>query len=115
MAQGKKVRHHYMFITKYFYYDENSGMFKNDLGQIKNVNSLASYDWQIYQEPKTRPMTWNEILGFLANTKGIVVRFDGPWALPSTYSFPFDGRFYEYAYIDEKGNIGEPKKFEVTE
>lgn len=70
--------------------------------------------WRIKEPKQTRPMTRDEILGFLANTSGIVVRCTptDSWELPESMSFlhSFD---YEWATISYEGVIGEPMRFEV--
>ena len=68
-------------------------------------------DWTIKEEP--RYMTRDEVLGFLANTPGIVVRHKDNvmWRLPGRPIFDNPIEEYEYATIDCDGNYGEPQEF----
>lgn len=115
MLDGKKVNREY-WGELFIYYNINRGVFESSQGEGVNVNDLTDSGWKIVPERKKRPMTRNEVLGFLANTSGIVVRIHKDEWRNSGY-FYFDAKIkdYEYAYIDEKGNIGEPMKFEVEE
>lgn len=73
--------------------------------------------WELYEEPKPkkRYMTREEVLGFVCNTPGIVIRYqEGRWEYPGEWSY-IDIKDYEYAYIDKSGNIGKPHKFMVDE
>jgi len=68
-------------------------------------------DWEIKPEPLF--MTRDEVLGFLAHTPGIVVRYKGStkWAPSGMLGFHNDIRDYEYATVDLDGNYGEPQEF----
>lgn len=75
---------------------------------------IACDDNWYWEEPKkTRPMTRDEVLHFVANTQGIVIRYMGEeWDLPSRYSLRFDMTMYEWSYSSPTGEY-EPHKFEV--
>jgi hypothetical protein len=65
-----------------------------------------------------RFMTRNEVLGFVTNTNGIVSRTSGtgqPWVPSSCNGYHLSIDNYQWATIDNKGNIGEPQKFEIEE
>ena len=71
-------------------------------------------DWTIKPEHKKRPMTREEVMGFLTNTPGVVARLcEGPWSFIA--AFDFDGAIqdYQWAIITFDGKIGEPHAFEV--
>lgn len=121
MLEGKKVRPTgLIFKTDYCYYDTTRFsipfMFCNNGELHEPMDSVWEIeDWQILEEPKTRPMTRNEVLGFLAHNNGVVVRLYGDWQLPERFSFGEVLDRYEYAHISEDGVIGEAKKFEIEE
>ena len=73
--------------------------------------------WSIKPEPKKRPMTREEAMGFRLHTPGIVVRLDdGAWTLPESFVFSVSTLRYEWAIMDIKGRIIDgPHKFEVEE
>ena len=71
--------------------------------------------WAHYEDiPTNRPMTRKEMLGFLANTPGLVTRtLNSEWHLPQCYGYELIGiNHYQWATIDADGNIGEPQEFE---
>ena len=68
---------------------------------------------RIISTPTKRPMTRNEMLGFLASTSRIVVRTGtNEWQLPHGLSSNIDLIAHQWATIDADGNIGEPQEFE---
>lgn len=76
-------------------------------------------DYRIKPESKRRLMTREEVLGFIANTKGIVTRFGhgsrSSWAIPD-FGLNYDHiDEYEWAEITKSGQIGDPRKFYVDE
>ncbi len=82
----------------------------------------GSYDtwvWSNYEripEPKKRLMTRKEILGFIAWNPHIVVRIqDGVPQTSIHFNFMSDIPIYSWAPITEAGEIGEWKKFEVSD
>lgn len=81
------------------------------------LNAWNLTDWKIQEEPKKRPMTRDEVLGFVTNTLGIVVMCKddadsvGPWSF--NYLSAIDR--YRWAYITKDGKIGEWHRFEVEE
>lgn len=105
----------------YMVYDEDECppfRYKYKDGTLASMGTTWDDNWHIAMPPKKRPMTREEVLGFLANTPGIVVKNGGganDWAIPCfwAYNVSIDG--YEWATIDAKGNIGEPHAFEVEE
>jgi len=85
-------------------------------GKARMVVAWYYTDWSIKPEPKKRPMTREEIIGFCANTPGIVVRFDkGDWVLPRMISFSEDPSEYDWTTVDIHGHYGEPHKFDVSD
>ena len=64
--------------------------------------------------PEKHSMTRKEMLGFLANTPGLVTRtLNSEWHLPQCYGYELIGiNYYQWATIDADGNIGEPQEFE---
>lgn len=99
----------------------NGGVFcVNDTGtEIPIDHNFVEWvhdGWHRKPEPKMRPMTHDEILGFIAHTPNIVVnKGDSEWVPSQYHEFIYHSSKYRWAYIDEKGNIGEPHKFEVEE
>ena len=77
----------------------------------------TNMEYRIKPEPSKRLMTRNEVLGFVAHNPHIVVRYLGStWGPSLSWSLSFenlDG--YEWATITERGEIGEPHKFEVED
>ena len=73
--------------------------------------------YRIKPEPKKRLMTRDEVLGFVAHNPHIVVRIHSLAWLPSlNWVYPdSDINEYEWATITERGEIGEPHKFEVDD
>ena len=56
-------------------------------GTLASMGTTWDDNWHIAMPPKKRPMTREEILGFLMNTRGIVVRHKrGTWDHPSTWT-----------------------------
>ncbi len=82
-----------------------------DLGDRGLVFALAPGHYRV--KPEVRYMTREEVLGFLASHTRIVVRYtDGLWQLPGTHRIATEQiDNYEWAYIGENGDIGEPRKF----
>ena len=93
--------------------DEHGFTFVYGDGTSETMKRGWDMDWTIQPEP--RYMTRDEVLGFLANTPGIVVRYrHGNW-VPKGY-LPLSGPEvskgdYEYATVDLDGNIGTPQEF----
>jgi len=87
------------------------------VGASMSLVSNAWYykDWSIKPEPKKRPMTREEIIGFCINTPGIVVRFDkGDWEHPGAMDYSGAPDDYDWAIMDIHGRIIDgPHKFEV--
>lgn len=103
------------------YFDDDSTFTHDDVADggastIDQLSDMWKHDgWNRKTEKKTRLMTYNEALGFIEHTNNIVVRWQKNRWVNKGYYF-FDGTDiddYEWAEIDEKGNIGEPHKFEV--
>lgn len=85
----------------------------------KDINCpewLDDTDYRIKPEPKRRPMTREEMLGFVAHHPHIVVRefAEGAWMSAQCLGFSHPAN-YKWATITESGEIGEPQKFEVEE
>ena len=74
--------------------------------------------WDHYAEigeesPEKRRMTRDEILGFLANTPGVLVRYRlGNWSLPAAMHGAESFVEYQWTTIDKDGIRGEPMEFE---
>lgn len=90
--------------------------FNNDWAIMDEPNfNGETLRYRIKPEFKRRAMTRNEVLGFISNTAGIVIRFEtSPWSVGGAWNYD-NICAYEWATIDAKGNIGEPHKFEVEE
>lgn len=120
MLAGKKLITSYGSIA---YFDESKSghcfMFQsNDHDRPPEpLMAWESNDWKIQEDPKKRPMTRDEVLGFLANNPYIVVRMDNDsWSLSGQFYFhPENIEVCEWATILRDGKIGEPHKFEVAE
>jgi len=87
--------------------------------KAKHNFSVLQYDHcEEIQEPKKRLMTRDEVLGFLANESGIVVRtnrYVEP-KLPSSFAFDCVIRAYEWARISRTGELlTDWHKFEVED
>ena len=102
----------------YMVYDEDECppfSYKYKDGTLVSMGNSWDDNWHIKMPPKKRPMTREEVLGFLANTRGIVVRRQGQdWLLGAGWAF-IDLREYRWATITPDGKIGEPHAFEVEE
>jgi len=87
------------------------------VGASQSLVSNAWYykDWSIKPEPTKRFMTCKEVIGFCANTRGIVVRYDEEeWLFPERFVFSEHIDYYDWAIMDIKGRIIDgPYKFEV--
>ena len=75
------------------------------------------YQYRIKPEPAKRLMTRNEVLGFVAHNPHIVSRYcSSAWSPAQAWSYSLgDMEHYEWATITERGEIGEPHKFEVED
>lgn len=74
------------------------------------------YQYRIKPEPAKRLMTRNEVLGFVAHNPHIVVRNNSrEWASAHGWGYLCDIETYEWATITERGEIGDPHKFEVED
>ena len=72
--------------------------------------------YRIKPEPAKRLMTRNEVLGFVAHNPHIVVRNHGTkWDNAQKWEYNVSSDNYEWASITERGEIGEPHKFEVDD
>jgi hypothetical protein len=73
--------------------------------------------YRVKPEPTKRPMTREEVLGFLANTPGIVTRYEeNEWHHPGVHRISESQLDrYWWARIDARGKIGFPHRFEITE
>ena len=93
----------------------DAGMDWNDARELVFVDVPEHY--RIKPDPKTRPMTRNEVLGFLTNTRGIVTKYkNGEWQHPGVHRVPvFGSPEYVWAFITPDGVIGEPHRFEIEE
>lgn len=91
--------------------------YRNEFDNNGLYNTEAFDYCEEIKEPKKRPMTRNEVLGFIAHNPHIVVKFGQQDARTSGAWNYFDTELeaFRYATIDEKGNIGEWSKFEVEE
>lgn len=77
-------------------------------------NDVLAY--RIKPEPAKRLMTRNEVLGFVAHNPHIVVRNNRlEWDSAHGWGYRCDIETYEWATITERGEIGEPHKFEVED
>lgn len=117
MLDGKKVRRVGWVGGGYCMYDTTYRKpFRYIIGDCnEEMKEVWRYEeWEIVPEPKKRPMTREEVLGFIEHNH-IRVSYKGNWR--DKYFWDIMGliKDYEYAYIDEKGNISEPMKFEVEE
>ena len=81
------------------------------------VNGWDYPDWSIKPEPKKRPMTREEVIGFCINTPGIVVRFDKvEWGHPGMMDYSWTPNDYDWAIMNIKGRIiGGPHTFDVSD
>ena len=68
--------------------------------------------FRIKPKKTVRLMTRNEVLGFVANTPGIVVKVGSRPENLGTLSFDSEIQDYKWATITPEGVIGEWKKFE---
>ena len=89
----------------------------NGWADLLSASFDASDEYRIKPEAKRRLMTREEVLGFVAHNPHIVIRYDGwAWRQSASYIFPsIDLDKYEWATITERGEIGEPHKFEVED
>lgn len=89
----------------------------NDIDTDEAPEFSEAFEYRIKPEPKRRPMTRAEVLGFVAWNPHIVVRMCGyiRWAPAQQVSFDENSESYEWAEITESGQIGEPHKFEIDE
>jgi len=101
----------------------------NDDGSCKAVHECVEQDFiegrsyitlnwghcKPIPKKKKRYMTRDEVFGFIANTPGLVCRYQDNKFFSATFWSYNEKNIhdYEYATIDIKGNIGEWKKFEV--
>ncbi|MHC1600410.1 MAG: hypothetical protein ACXQS5_06300 [Candidatus Methanospirareceae archaeon] len=90
-----------------------------DEHSYSNGGHVSFLGWEHYEripEPKKRPMTRKEILGFIAWNPHIVVRIqDEPPQVSNKFNFIRDMQMYSWAPITEAGEIGEWNKFEVSD
>jgi len=76
----------------------------------------TNMEYRIKPEPSKRLMTRNEVLGFVAHNPHIVVRNHGTkWDNAQKWEYNVSSDNYEWASITERGEIGEPHKFEVDD
>ena len=116
---------HRLVSAEYFgeiYFDDDYHFQHQDSGGMVTVVDQFSKMWdhdgwhRKLEKEKMRLMTHDEILGFITHNPHIAVKVDEqPWSPPGNFRFNLSIDRYEYAHIDEKGNIGEPHKFEVEE
>ena len=77
---------------------------------------ITYYSKEVFLEDPTQPkqelMTREQVMGFLANESGILVRHEeSSWMMPSYYIFEKIDNF-EWVKVDEEGNfLTEPSKF----
>ena len=118
MLAGKTLIRPNGTIAYYDPDDEDCGPWVYILLEKTRMGGAWYYtDWSIKQEPKKRFMTCKEVIGFCANTRGIVVRYDEEeWLFPERFVFSEHIDHYEWAIMDIKGRIIDgPHKFEVEE
>jgi len=86
-------------------------------GKARMVAAWYYTEWAIKPEPTKRFMTCKEVIGFCANTRGIVVRYDEEeWLFPERFVFSEHIDHYDWAIVDINGRIIDgPHKFETTD
>jgi hypothetical protein len=86
-------------------------------GEVPFGSDCWDFDWTIKPEPKKRLMTRDEVLGFIANTPGLLVKREGNEYQPASYWGYHEGVEYDlYKIVDLQGNtIKGPCRFEVEE
>ena len=81
-------------------------------GDFKATYSVKEIFLENPTQPKQELMTREQVMGFLANESGILVRHEeSSWMMPSYYIFEKIDNF-EWVKVDKKGNfLTEPSKF----
>lgn len=93
------------------WYDEEKDDFVEKMDGVEESSPfIILKGWQLPHEP--RPMTREEVLGFVTNTPGVVIRVTGGELVPAqAVEFIYPVANYQWATIDKDGNIGEPREF----
>jgi len=119
LLAGKTLRNKWSGKFLYMDTEYRNGPFVCDTGNGVIVRMESSWDewsqYEIDERPVERPMTRDEVLGFITNTPGVKVAAGGTFHHPGMWDYRSPVSEYTYVIVDINGaTIDGPKRFVTT-